>query len=467
MAGGAAATLALGFVATSLRGTSVPAGHTIQIRETLTRTEGSSLRVAVRAFVYALLFVAAMEIAVDLARFGQSVTPLWIASAILAWALFHAPLRDWPIITGFAMVAHVARGVFAGDTLAMESIYLAANVGGPLVCAGLLYWADKRWGFEDRNAVLRFFLIGGLVGPAVSTLVAYAGSFIEPSRFKVSDLPIWFMADALSYVVFLPIFRIVFTGSWRELTAPTRRTRAAALLTLLLIVNTIGWFLPPTLYSFYTIFLPAFLIFIAFELGSPGARAAVAISALAIIGHAMLGPSSAVGLRGVELMLASQAYVASLVICVLPLADALTEKQRLYEEVSASLNDAQAAWGELIAAEAHYRLIADNADSMVMRIGLDGGIIFASPACSQLSDDVQALEGKKFWDLTPPDDAGPVRADLEIFIGAGVADRPHAIRVRLRDAAGTWRLFDARVTLIASHGDEAAELIAVLREVQS
>src|SRR5690349_15489013 len=39
-------------------------------------------RTALRALIYAALFSIAMELTVDLARYGANVTPIWIASAI-------------------------------------------------------------------------------------------------------------------------------------------------------------------------------------------------------------------------------------------------------------------------------------------------------------------------------------------------------------------------------------------------
>lgn len=425
--------------------------------------EGSVGKTIARSLIYVVLFLIAMEIAVDLFRGTQAVTPLWLAGAVAAWALVTAPIADWLLITLLLAAAHIARGLILHDTPAMEAIYLAANVGSPLACAALLRRFTNGLAFEDRNAIHRFLLIGGIAAPAVSTFCVYVGSFIEPSRFKIEDLPVWFLADALSYLVFLPIFKSLASGDWRELFAVRLRTRTIIFLPALVAVLVIGLMLPPDLYSFYTIFLPAVLIYLAFELGVAGARAAIALSALAILGHVLLRPISAVGLVGSELALASQLYIAALVICVLPLAEALAEKQRLYEQASDALSEAQAAWGDLIAAEAHYRLVADNTADMILRLDLDGAILFASPACHALASEVETLTGQRLADLAEGDDAAHIRDALAGFAAAGAPDQPHSIRARLATANGDRRQFEIHVTLVAARRDEPGEFIAVLR----
>ncbi len=51
-------------------------------------------------------------------------------------------------------------------------------------------------------------------------------------------------------------------------------------------------------------------------------------------------------------------------------------------------------------------------------------------------------------------------------VSEGALDHPHRVRMHLRDTAGVWRAFDARITLVAPGGGDPGELIAVLRQVQ-
>lgn len=386
----------------------------------------------VRALIYALLFIAAMEAAISLARFGAPVTPIWIASAILAWALITAPSRDWVVILGFAIAAHITRSILVGDKPATEAIYLLANIGGPLAC-----------------------VIG-------------LGTLVDPSRFRAQDLGAWFLSDALSYVVFLPVFKILISGGWRDLLAPALRLKALLLFVALIASLAALWIMPEAVrLPFQFLLIPA-LVFLVFELGMTGARAAIIIATVGFLLHALTASEAArAGLTPGEFIFATQIYIAAVAACILPLAAALGEKQNLYEAASESLADAQTAWADLIAAEAHYRLVADNSRDMVMRIGLTGAIIFASPACRTLAADVSDLEGRDFGALVHPDERARIASEITAFVKADQLDLPKTIRARLKLASGDWRAFDIVATLVASRGRDAEEIIAVLRDIHA
>jgi PAS domain S-box-containing protein len=431
----------------------------------LTTRAAENLKLAARAFALAAAYLTCMVVAVELTRFGADVSPIWPASAVLAWALISSKLEDWPVHVGMTALAHVGGAFLVGDQLPVEAIYLVANLASPLALAGLLRWRGEDLAFSDRDAVVRFLALGGIVAPGLSAGIVGLAGLAMTGAFNARTTFLWFMSDGLSFIVFLPIFRSLASRDWRSLVAPKIRMRALTLFSILVAAHAVAWFLPYRLHSIFTISLIPYLIFMTFQLGVSGARVAITVSATAIIGQAWLAPGFYTAALPVdEYLLAVQLYTAALVVCVLPLAEALAEKQRLYERVSATLEDAQAAWGELIAAEAHYRLIADNADSMVMRVGLDGAIIFASPACRLIVGNSDEVEGRAFIDLVHADDAARVHADIGAFIGRGVIDLPHTIHMRLRDAQAGWRPFDVRTTLIAPGGRKAEEFIAVLKE---
>ncbi len=227
------------------------------------------------------------------------------------------------------------------------------------------------------------------------------------------------------------------------------------------------WLLPnATAFRLFTLLLAPYLIFIAFDLGLTGARAAIAVAAGGLVIYVMFAPAPpGRDVEPREFILIMQVYIAVICLAVLPLAAALAEKQALYEEASSALTDAQAAWGELLAAEAHYRLIADNSADMVVRLGMDGTILFASPAWSAVTEP-EALSGRSLADIAHKDDGARVRAEIAKVVNDGVLDRPHLLQLRLRDMNDDWRSYEARVTLVAPGGGDHGELVAVLRQVQ-
>jgi PAS domain S-box-containing protein len=446
--------------------TALPAADALHDDSALASGGGSTFRLVLRGLVFAALYFVAMVGAIELARFGGQVAPIWVASPILAWALLTAPYRDWPVLIGLTGVAHAIGGTLAGDQLAMEAVYLVANMASPILCAALLLRRSDALEFGDRGSVFRFLLICAF-SAAMSAVIVGAWTLVSTGEINFRDTGTWFFSDGLSFVVFLPIFKSLASGGWRALFAPSLRRKTFLLFGILIIALAAHWFTPDAFRRIFPTLLVPYLVYMVFELGLPGARASVALTSLTFLAYALFASETARrGLPPVDYLFSVQVYLATLVACLLPLAAALGEKQKLYETASEALSEAQAAWGDLIAAEAHYRLLADNAGDMILRLGMDGAVLFASPACRALAANVESLTGRSLADLAHADDAARVREQLAAFAADGSLDKPHTTRLRLNGADGVARPFDVRITLIASRGKTADEFIAVLRQVQ-
>jgi PAS domain S-box-containing protein len=419
-----------------------------------------------RAALYAVLYFVMMVLSVVVTRYGGVVSPIWIASGVMSWGLVSSPTRDWPLLIGFTAAAHIAGAAVVGDQWQIEIVYLIANMASPILFAALMRWRQDDLEFDERGAVIRFLLCA-LAAAAASILVVAGAEWIQGHPYSVADNVTWFLSDALGIIVFVPIIMTIARGDWRELVEPRLRARALLMFAVLIAGLAVAWILPAVGYRIFTILLVIYLIYLAFDLGLTGARAGVAIASVGIVIYTLFAPAPPDRLTEPrDFVLTMQVYLAALFVCVMPLAAALAEKQRLYEDASNALGDAQEAWGELLAAEAHYRLIADNADDMIARLGFDGSILFASPAWRAMATNLNDLAGAKLADLTHPDDRDRVCAEIAKVVGERMRDRPHLLQLRLRDMNGVWRLFDLRLTLVAPGGGAAGELVAVLRQAQ-
>jgi integral membrane sensor domain MASE1 len=419
----------------------------------------SSLATWARAAAVAALYAAAMVVCILIGRYGAQVTPIWVPSAILAWALLTSPPRAWPILVGLTVIAHLIGSFIVGDQFGVELIYLAANIACPLLFAALMRRKGEQLEFEDRGEVVRFLIYGGVFAPALSVAIAVA-PMLSSGSFNVRFAAIWFLAEGLSLIVFLPIFKIVASNGWRELLAPGLRARAFALLGVLVASHGISAFLPANLYSIFTILLIPYLIYVAFDAGMTAARAAIALSSVSMFCVGLFAVANRVP-DPQGLLLSLQIYVLATVACVLPIAAALEERHRLYEAASEALQDAQEAWGGLIAAEAQFRLVADNASECILRLRSDGEILFASPAWKSVVADPESLHGVNISSLVREDGADRLKGEISKLVSDGSFDRPHHWQLNLRDMNGVWRLYDVRATLIT-----ADEFVAVLRQVQ-
>lgn len=412
-----------------------------------------------RATAVAALYAAAMVGCIMIGRYGAQVTPIWLPTAILAWALVTSPSRDWPIFIGLAVFAHLFGSFVVGDQFGLELVYLVANMASPLLLAALMRAKGDQLAFEDRGEVVRFLVYGGLLAPALSAAIAVAPSVIN-GEFDPRFAAIWFLSDGLSFVVFLPIFKIVASNGWRELLAPDVRVRALTLLGILVVAHAISAFLPPRLYSIFTILLIPYLIYVAFDAGMTAARAAIALSAVLMFCVGLFALANRVS-DPQGLFLSVEVYVLATVACVMPIAAALEERKRLYETASEALNDAQEAWGGLIAAEAQFRLVADNASECILRLRSDGEILYASPAWKSVTRDPEDLHGLMLTSLVRPEEGDRLTGDIGKLVSDGNFDRSQNWQLHLRDMNDVWRLYNVRATLITTD-----EFVAVLRQVQ-
>jgi integral membrane sensor domain MASE1 len=410
-----------------------------------------------RGLGFAALYAVAMIAGVALTRYGAQVAPVWVASAVLAWALLTAPTRHWTIYIALAAIAHIISGVFVGDQAEVEIAFLLANMASPVMLAALMRWRGDRLAFEERAETLRFLLIGGLLAPGVSTAIVALASSFGVLAFNPRSAATWFLADGLSFVVFLPLINVVATNGWKALLTPVTRRRTFLMFAILLASFAVAWLLPASGFRVFMMLLIPYLIYVAFDLGLTAARAAVAISAVLMMSHALFSPAPADrAMEAPQYLLAIQVYVAVVVASVLPIAVALAERQRLYETASQALHDAQEAWGELLATEARYQFYAQSPNDLILRIGGDGVILSASPSAIALLQGVENLAGVRLIDIAHAEDAARVR-DMIAALMEGT-DAAGFWQLRFRDMNDAWVTYEVHASLSAP-----GEIVAVLR----
>lgn len=421
------------------------------------KADDSHRGVWARGLVFAVLYAVAMVAGIALTRFGAQVAPVWIASAVFAWALLTSPTREWPIYTGFIAAAHIAGSVFVDDPPIVAAVFLAANLASPLLVAGLMRWRGDTLAFEERGETLRFLLICGLLAPGVSTAIVALAAAIGLMDFSLRSAVTWFLADGLSFVVFLPLINVVASNGWRALLTPGTRRRTLLMFAILFASFAIAWLLPASGFRIFMMLLIPYLIYIAFDLGLTAARAALAVSAVLMIAHSLFAPAPPDRVMDEQqYLLAIQVYVAAMVASVLPIAVALAERQRLYETASQALHDAQEAWGQLLAAEAHHQFASAHANDVVIHVGADGEILSASPTAIALRQGEEGLAGASLIDMAHPDDAAHVRDTLAAMAAGAGATGPW--QLRLRGMNDEWVLYDVDANMGAP-----GEIVAVLR----
>lgn len=421
---------------------------------------GNTSAGAMRALAVGVGYGALAFAALSITRFGATVEAIWISNALLVWALVTSRTGQWALLVGVSAIAHVVAHLAAGDSLDLTLGVLAADMVESVLVAVLLQRQPGSMRFETRSATFYFLLICGLVGPAVSTAVAWAGTWLTTGApLQTRELIIWFSVDALALVLFLPIIYAIGAGRWQSLRGKFGRVTLAALL-----VMVIAWISVHSGMPLLRLLVLPLLVIVAFDLGVAAVQICLAVAFGAWTALVYLGATPRlfgdVDMR--DGLLLVQVLMAVFTATFLPLAVVLEEKQRLNEQLTETLAETREAWGAIIGAEARYRLVVDNVSETVMRIQPGGLILFASPACTALLHADREFEGRNVLDLVHPDERDQIQQRAQQTVADGLFNLPQRWKLRFRGDDGAWYDIIARVTPVQIGGG-AHEFIAVLR----
>ena len=116
--------------------------------------------------------------------------------------------------------------------------------------------------------------------------------------------------------------------------------------------------------------------------------------------------------------------------------------------------------------ERRYRLLAENANDIISRYGLDGTIRYVSPACAEvLGFAPKELVGQITLDLIYPDDLEHVRAQFAGYLtgGAGASAPQIEHRVTRKDGRVIW--LEGRPKLVRDEKGQPVEFHDVMRDI--
>ena len=118
------------------------------------------------------------------------------------------------------------------------------------------------------------------------------------------------------------------------------------------------------------------------------------------------------------------------------------------------------------AAEAQYRLLADNATDAVFRLRLDGGFTYASPSTRQVFGiDPDSVVGQNLYLGVHRDDHAALAYGLQALIAGERHRLVIAYRVARVDAPGEWRWVESNAGLVRGPDGAPAEIISSIRDV--
>lgn len=331
-------------------------------------------------------------------RFEGGLAFVWAANALLMAELQTSETRYWPrvIVTcGIAsLISTTLFGMGPWAALPMAVINISESLIVAILCRRFI---PVHLGDGSKRSltvfVLALCLPANIIAGIGAALVALT---LTPVSFGSAWLQ-WYSGHVLGGLICTPILTMLLQGQvseWFRETSGKDKLEALCLLLIFSIVTVHVFFFAhyPML---FLLVLP--LVTIAFRVGSLGAAASVVLLALiggtaTMTGH---GPLNIVSGSIGERTQLFQVFLAFSFMLTMPLAAELNGRRRLFQMLQVS--------------EARYRAIAEHSGDLVLNVGIDGVIQYASPsAAEQIGCAPAVLVGRSAEIMVDPQDRAEV-----------------------------------------------------------
>jgi len=311
-----------------------------------------AIRRSALALAVGLLYVLAGKASLHFAFLHVSASPIWPPAGLALAAL---------LLFGYALSPVVFIGAFVVNVTTAGSVATSLGIAlGNTLEAVIGAWLINRFAggaaaFERAQDIFRFIALGGLVSTTVSATIGVTslalGGYASWADYQSMWLT-WWLGDAAGDLVVAPLLLL-----WmREPSlGPLRRRLPEAALLFVCVINTalvvFGGVLPPGLRNAPIAFLclPT-LLWATFRFGQREVATVIALlSAIAAAGTLDGFGPFALGTPNESLLLL-QAFTATVVVTLLPLAALVGERRRAEEERAMLLRQEQAARSDAEAA---------------------------------------------------------------------------------------------------------------------
>ena len=350
---------------------------------------------------------------------------IWIANAVLVFALLSSARSQWRVLIGATLATHVAVNLVVGGSLVVSIGLAIANVTEATLAALLLH--DRLRSAADlieQKTQLRFFAFVVVLAPAVSALIgALTLHLVQGASFPEAVLR-WWAAAALGMALIVPLL------------LASRPAALGASLRSRLVSDWIGSFgvllivaifvFNQASYPILFLLLPPVLL-IAFRIGVVGTAIGISLCAVValVLTTSNVGPFTLIqDDSSVGQTMVMQLLLATLILTTYPVCAITATQRKLLREIAAS--------------EERFKLLAANSSDVVALTDPDGIIRYVSPAVTALlgweAEDLIGKSGKSFIHI---DDAMVYVRGVEMLT-QGRDTLTGSFRMRHRDGRYLW-----------------------------
>ncbi|WP_300378359.1 ATP-binding protein [Henriciella sp.] len=281
-----------------------------------------------------VLIFALATLAISLTRDEGRIAAIWPINAIALVIVLRSPRgASLTILSGFAC-GLIATNLYSGDSLLRASMLTLANTIEVLTAA-LVFAFGSRPKLISLPGILKLFG-AALAACAVSTPLAAASLAMTGVQLPVSEAAVWFAADSLGIILFVPLLWSISVKSARfRLYRPSFRFAGEFLLVCSVAFGVFAQSEYPLLFL-----VPPVLVILAFSNG-------IKASALGLLGITMIAlPLTLVGKGPTALMetdmtsrvLVLQLFLAANSILALAVGAIVADRSRVIQQLRRSTN---------------------------------------------------------------------------------------------------------------------------------
>jgi diguanylate cyclase (GGDEF)-like protein/PAS domain S-box-containing protein len=394
------------------------AGESRPERGAAPRSAGDARAIA----VLALLVVLASWLSLTLTRVEGGVAFLWIANGLLVGFALLAPRSRWPWLFAASAGAMIVVRIAAGDPLLEAFGLTAANLLECGVVAGSIRHAVPDIRDPARlPALARVAIASTIAAAATSGLVsAVLLHWTQGARLDAIWWT-WFAAHLLGMVIVATMTVTAIRLGRGAFGRPGRRRDLAMSVGYLVLAFAVV-FWRRDLPLLFLAYLP--FVLLAYRHGFPGVLLGSGVLAVgaAVAAAWHLGTFDMVADLADRALL-MQVFVGAGCLLAYPIAVGQAERRRLAHQVRVS--------------EGEYRLLAEHARDLIVRMDTSGRVLYVSPSVEVLLGWAPAQFREAPWEWIHPDDRVRVRnqfGNLFRYGGSLVA----TYRVLHRDGHYVW-----------------------------
>jgi two-component system NtrC family sensor kinase len=405
---------------------------------------------AAKYLVLGTLVGLACWFSVNFTHLNGPVSTIWIASGLLTGVLISSERRLWIGYLVAALAGHLIARMIHGDAWYLTlGLSLTTILESWMVAFALVYFVGDLDSPAKIKRVGKVAVCSNLCASAITAVIAASILTIAGTASFVSVLGTWFVAHTLGMAIFATLTAVALRRGRRLLGRPGQRLEFALTLALIAVVC-LGVF-THTHYSLAFLIYPP-LLYCIFRNRFDGVVLGVTIVVIVSITLTLTDNQSAQLVRDYAEStdaLLLQLFLAVTCLLAFPIAIVLAETSYLTLGLRES--------------EQRYRVIADYASDLVLRIGADGQRLYISPSAKEmLGWDPEELGGPR-WDKIHPDDAAAFMQALQHLYAVGGVSIT-SCRARHKDGHYVWLEVHARLVPSADVGS-APEIIASCRDI--